>query len=317
MTSRKSHKRSVCTLLYFFAFLLMPSCTTQSRIIKKRVVLAPQKNKIAIDPPQITVWIHGTRLLRRPLYYRYFNGKPGIKHATQLPKQYNLTKIAQVLCSESRDMHAHEHFYSFGWSGKLNSTEREEAAFVLLKELHGLIERFTIVHNKQPHLRIIAHSHGGNLALNLAKVAKKCPEYSVLVNQLILLACPVQNQTCSYISDPIFRHIYALYSTLDIVQIIAPEMSYIVSTKSKKICKKLKIPPLSERRFQPHPKLAQVKIKINGHALWHADFVGTTFLKSLDAIIDEIDHWKKESPPLLCSTKQHLLAIYNYPYKIK
>ena len=39
-----------------------------------------------------------------------------------------------------------------------------------------------------------------------------------------MMACPVQAKTMECIKDPMFKRIYSLYSSLDFVQILAPQM---------------------------------------------------------------------------------------------
>jgi hypothetical protein len=63
------------------------------------------------------------------------------------------------------------YFYTFGWSGLLSQTNRRSEA---IRFYNALCEEITSFHKKgiDPKIRIICHSHGGNLAINLAAVQK-------------------------------------------------------------------------------------------------------------------------------------------------
>src|SRR5690606_21498756 len=114
---------------------------------------------------------------------------------------------------------------------------------------------------------IIAHSHGGNLALHMAKI-RTAPS-PLTVKSLILLACPVQEKTMHLIDTPMFQRIYSLYSSFDLVQVLAPQLRRSDLTKpyfakaSKGTQKKrgYKIPSFSSRLFPQHPHVIQAKIK--------------------------------------------------------
>lgn len=60
-------------------------------------------------------------------------------------------------------------FYSFGWSGCLSQRRRRVEAVRFYNELSEELERFD-QKGLKPKIRILCHSHGGNLALNLAGV---------------------------------------------------------------------------------------------------------------------------------------------------
>lgn len=61
------------------------------------------------------------------------------------------------------------YFYAFGWSGLLSQKDRMVEAVRLFNALCEELE--TLAHNGiVPKIRIICHSHGGNVALNLAPI---------------------------------------------------------------------------------------------------------------------------------------------------
>lgn len=297
-----------------------PGCLRRTHTVRRQLSISQEhfeKQDIhsALDQntqPTITIWIHGTRLLPRPIIRSYVYVEPGLHPITALDKCYHLRELAEALINTNPARFDREHFYAFGWSGKLNAQERETAAYNFYHELKHLIETYEQKYHVTPHIRIITHSHGGNVALNLAH--NKTPEdHALKIDELILLACPVQAKTKHYIRDRMFKKIYALYSSLDLLQILAPQFYYRVEMrKCKKRKQALKIPLFSSRLFSSMPNLSQIKIKMNGHAIIHTEFSSSHFTKILPVILDEIDAWHKEHPqyPFEHNTTERLLSIY-------
>jgi hypothetical protein len=70
------------------------------------------------------------------------------------------------------------------------------------------------------------------------------------------------------VKDPFFKKIYALYSTHDFVQVLAPQGL-----------------GFSGRHFPEHTTLRQAKVKINGKSPNHFDFVNPKFIQHLPGIL--------------------------------
>jgi hypothetical protein len=62
-------------------------------------------------------------------------------------------------------------FYAFGWSGLMSQTSRRYEAVRFYNAIQEELERLRL-QGIRPKIRIIAHSHGGNLSLNLAAIDK-------------------------------------------------------------------------------------------------------------------------------------------------
>jgi len=273
-------------------------------------------NQIDVCPeikvqPTITIWIHGTRLLPNPIFSAYMYSKPGLHPITVLDKTYHLRQLADAIIQADPERYPLDHFYAFGWSGKLSEQVRKDASAALHHQLLSLRQYYKNKHGVTPKIRLITHSHGGNIALHL--VDMKTPTNSLEIEELILMACPVQEKTMHNIQDPMFKKTYALYSSMDMLQILAPQFLcrvQIVGGKKKKT--ELKIPLLSSRRFEPDAKLAQIKIKINGRALCHTTFSSDAFMRLLPTIIDEINHWQHEEQQYRCDRPdtRRLMSIY-------
>ena len=146
--------------------------------------------------------------------------------------------------------------------------------------------------------RSITHSHGGNVALNLAAVDHTKSSWHI--NEAILLACPVQNKTKHLIDNQLFDRLYSLYSTTDTIQVIDPQGLYKKETApdSKGL--------FSQRIFPYHKKLIQAKIRINKHGVPHTNFTFCSFLKHLPALIDHLAEWEKQEP----HSKHEILQVH-------
>lgn len=139
------------------------------------------------------------------------------------------------------------HFYTFGWSGDLSRKSREQAAESFYKQLRTQIDEIKKSTNSSNiKVEILAHSHGGNVALNLAKVEEKLKQ-NLSIDKLILFGTPVQSETKKFVSSSIFKKIYNLYSRGDSIQLID-----MLSTKDFS----------SKRRFNDSENLIQVEVKV-------------------------------------------------------
>lgn len=291
--------------------LCIPSCT---HITKKKSlvhhVYCPKIGRIQTAPiatshnQPITIWIHGTRLLPQSMFKTFFQSKPGLHHYSEMESKYHLHRIAQILSSSDPIMFPEEYFYLFGWSGKLSFREREQSARTLYLDLKELRTAYKKIQGTEPTINILAHSHGGNVALLLEHV-KDPDDTSFFINNLILLATPVQTHTLHYCRAPLFGKIYSLYSFLDVLQVIDPQG----------LNRAIKAPLFSERIFPCHEKLAQVAIKINDRSIMHMEFILPTFLKRLPPAIKAINAWQSQSN-VWCNNwhaQDKCLCIYTKP----
>jgi hypothetical protein len=238
------------------------------------------------DREMITVWVHGTRLFQRPLPRKHFISEvPGLITANEIDANCHLRSIADTLCQADPVRFNLAKFYHFCWSGKLCFNERLCAAHDLYTALTNLLKHVKRRGRPLPKLRVIAHSHGGNVCLNLALINKKRPK-PIVIDELILLACPVQDQTKDLVKHPMFKRIYALYSALDIIQILDPQGFYKHKAHADTF--------FSKRQFAHQENLAQMKIKVDRRAIMHTEFSHTPFLHLLPSILDEIDAWQRE-----------------------
>lgn len=288
------------------------------RMKRKKVIVAQHTSKRHKKPifdspclPTLTIWIHGTRLLPSPIFRAYMYSPPGLNPISTLDTTYHLRQLADAIIQSDPKGYPLDHFYVFGWSGKLNALERAQEAEKLYSQLVTARNAYEQTYGIRPRIRIITHSHGGNIALQLARLKKQ--EDNLEIYELVLLACPVQKKTMHYLEDPMFGKVYSLYSSLDMLQILAPQFFYrIERKKGKKNDYESKIPCLSSRRFGPSPKLAQIKIKLNGRAIFHTKFTSAAFTRLLPHLLAEVDNWQLESQqyPHDKPDTRRLLSIY-------
>ncbi len=292
-------------IFLIIVFCIAPACTPKKHIKKVTFPRACIQHDTKNSAPPITVWIHGTRFIRRPLFYTFFNGIPSLRPIQEIDPNSNIFENAHTLHNVAPDLFSLETFYAFGWSGKLSTAIRQEAADRLYIELQRIVKEYKEKYHQDPIIRLITHSHGGTVALNLARVEKSPTDEPFTINELVLMGCPVQRATKQFIENDIFEHTCALYSGLDMVQILAPQITYtFYKTKKGHIRSRFHWPPFSNRQFQNHPKLAQVKVKINGRALFHSEFTSNRFVSILPHILHVLNschkHQQEFDTRLLC-----------------
>jgi len=271
--------------------LVIPGCGLRKKATLKRSVVLSQvpKQSASIEtgkPYPLTIWIHGTRLLPQGVFERFFYTEPGLHHYTFLDSQYKHHQIVRDIIASDPEYFVAEGFHIFGWSGKLSFQTRKQAAQSLYQELRSLRESYKERWSQEPIIRIISHSHGGNVALNLAAVKDPADE-TFMIEELILLACPVQKETASYICDPLFNHVYSLYSQFDMIQVLDPQGLYSGYPSRT-------IPTFSGRCFDCAGHVDQIQIMLDKHAAFHIDFIRSIFVQNLGLVLNTIKEWREQ-----------------------
>ncbi len=279
-------------ILLLFSFIFPLASCSQKKTIQKTVRVAKKSKPAQATSqsaiPRITVWIHGTKSWGNISDHIHATKHQGLAHHTTITESYRIGGVIQSLIASDPAQFPAEHFYVFGWSGKLSFDERMVESKKLQSALHLLVENYRIKYGIAPHLTLIAHSHGGNVALNLCHVYdEKDP---VIISQLILLACPVQHETKHLIAHDMFEKVYSLYSSADTLQVLDPQGMYLTEHNKKRHLE------FSDRRFPIYPNLRQVKLKINGHGIIHIGFITKSFIRMLPYILDEVEQWHLEAP---------------------
>lgn len=251
------------------------------------------KTKQLHTAPPITIWVHGTFFFPNYMLPKFFYCPTGLNLATDLDKSYHHRSIAETLAQADPERFPLETFYLFGWSSKLSFPAREEAAKQLYNELKKLIVEYKKKHGQKPVIRIITHSHGGNVALNMAQWFD--PNDEIKIKELILLACPVQERTKQLTQSTLFTNIVSLFSTLDAVQVLDPQGLYPQEIRDMQTqYDKEETPLFSQRAFQAAPNVMQAQIKLNERDIFHIEFMLQRFLQLLPTILDNIEQWQHE-----------------------
>jgi hypothetical protein len=82
---------------------------------------------------------------------------------------YPISKTYETILETIKPNKEKNHFYTFGWSGLFSQKRRRQESIRFYNALSEEIEKFK-EQGIQPKIRILAHSHGGNVALNFAGI---------------------------------------------------------------------------------------------------------------------------------------------------
>ena len=302
-------------LFLFFILISLSGCIHRRHIDKQKLHIdIPVKHDAITESsqtPPVTIWVHGTLIIYTPSYHKIFGTQECMLPVEAFPEGHHFRELAETIAQHDPEHFPLQEFYVFGWSGKLRQQEREKAAQALHEEIIAIQSNYEKKYGKKPVIRIIAHSHGGNVALSMAKI--KDAQHP-LIKSLILLACPVQERTKHLICTPMFHHVYSLYSSFDLVQIIAPQFrrlctKYECPDKQHKY--HYKIMPFSNRVFPTYSHLTQTKVKINDLPISHTKFSSKKFAALLPTILRKLDSWHEESLMNNTISKHKLLCVYN------
>lgn len=253
------------------------------------------------SPIAITIWVHGTRIGPSFVLRDFFYRRLGIVNALEYAPRYHAVHMARYFCQADPQAYQMENFYFWGWSGKLSRTARKNEARTLYQDILNLKQTYEQKYPGRPaYLRVISHSHGGNVVLNLSQVQDA--DKPLDIDEVILLSCPVQYATKEYVKSPHFKKIYSLYSS-DLYQII----------DWQRVCKDgysyLKMH--SNRRFQEVPNIRQAKLKIDGRFLFHIEFLFKRFIKHIPMLCRQIDEFY-ESLCVDMRKREKLLHVRNH-----
>lgn len=122
-------------------------------------------------------------------------------------------KISQYAGNQPSD-----EYYAFGWSGLVSHKLRYLEATILYEQLTEVVKKLK-AQGKNPKVRVISYSHGGNLSIQLGAVhVTKAPSNQITIDELFLNGTPVQIETDYLINSPVFKRVYNIYSKADGVQ---------------------------------------------------------------------------------------------------
>lgn len=146
--------------------------------------------------------------------------------------------------------------YAYGWSGLLNQHERRLAAVELYNRLIGLYEDFRLK-GDTPRFRLICHSHGGNVGLNLAAVheaSEGSKQATFIIDELIMYATPIQQETERFCFSSFFKKVFNIYSENDVIQ-----SADFISTSTRLCSRRIEVKNYPELDAS---RLAQIQITV-------------------------------------------------------
>jgi hypothetical protein len=116
-------------------------------------------------------------------------------------------------------------WFTFGWSGLMSEQERWDATVELYEAL-ALIHAEALGRGVTPQIHLYAHSHGGQLPLQLPLIRKERNDKHLIIDRLVLTAVPLFRQNTRNLlvtTDdhvPMFRAVWNLYAPGDFAQTI-------------------------------------------------------------------------------------------------
>lgn len=130
---------------------------------------------------------------------------------------YHLIQAYDELAQQVQSSDEVRKYALFGWSGLLSHQARKEAAALFYDQLCDYRDSLKKEYGVDPIIRIIAHSHGGNVGLLLADREKIC-QRGLTIETLFMLGTPIQCETAPLIESLLFKRIVLGYSNGDNVQ---------------------------------------------------------------------------------------------------
>ncbi len=253
---------------------------------------------VEIPMSHLTVFIHGTlppKALRSlSKIERFFRCPKGLTSLADFPDSHTKDILMSLSTHYPQEFPA-DHCYAFGWSGILSSQARKKAAQELYEQLLPLIAQ-----DDSPHLTLLTHSHGGNVALYLDHIVPNTASDQFKIAQLILLACPVQTETAHAINSTLFTDVYSLHSHHDLLQVIDPQgvhtfIEYLNTKGLEFTMNNLKQlgPLFSERHFPADSKVKQLNVRHHYRELLHIEFLLPQFMKALPSLVAKLKNHPK------------------------
>lgn len=152
------------------------------------------------------------------------------------------------------------HPYTFGWDGALSLDHRKEESRKLLVGLRSLIEKYRKLYPAdQVRVQILAHSHGGNVALHMVDWIDE--KISFTVSELLLFGTPIHGETSHHVDASFFEQVYNFHSSGDFIQI-----ADIVSTKKYQPARVFK-----QDSIITSPKVKQILVEVGSYNPNHSE----------------------------------------------
>lgn len=237
----------IVPLLFFEYFIVSNHTTTQDH--------------------SITIFVHGTYLMRKVLQYspcrQLMYCPQGLTLAKDLPSHYHFSKVAHGCVACDKNLYSVDQFYVFGWESEhVSDAVRNRSAKILVEQMYEVIVDYYIRHNVIPKVRLIGYSHGGNVILHTANYIPLYADMQDIDIEVWLFGTPVQVINHDLVNSDCFKDVYSIYSKKDIVQTLDPQ-----GLRHRKLTKNHF---WSGRTFCENSRSIQVDFTVNGQAINHS-----------------------------------------------
>lgn len=215
----------------------------------------------------ITIFVHGTYLMRKVLQYspcrQLMYCPQGLTLVKHLPENYHFHKIALGCIACDNNSYSIDQFYVFGWESEHVSDQiRNKAAKILVEQIYEVVVDYYMRYNLIPKIRLIGFSHGGNVVLHTANHLPLYADMQDIEIEAWLFGTPVQMINHDLVNSDYFKAIYSIYSKKDIVQVIDPQ-----GLRNRELTKNNF---WSSRTFSKNSRCIQVDFTVNGKYIGHA-----------------------------------------------
>lgn len=292
--SEKIDKKGEMRMKKLFIILLSASAclslTAHDRVAVKLYGETAKKEQ-KTNNHYVTIWVHGLKLFGKN------KSGLGLYHSSEFIRRNSLARVMRALKTSYTDQFSVDHVYGFVWSAEFSLKGRDKAAKDLNAALEKLSHQFHFGSAGAPKLRLIGFSEGANVVLSLAK-QKHDSVY--VVDELVLLAGPVQYSTAYLVHDQLFQRVFNMYSTGDYVQLISPQAIYDLDFTN---------PILTTRRFADAPNLIQATMRTNGHTMGHFGFNSPKFVVMINPVIELMNQWIDEKQTKK-TDKYYIVTVY-------
>jgi hypothetical protein len=205
----------------------------------------------------------------------------GIAHSDD----YKFAIYPIALAFDSLHISSNKKLYaSFGWTGILHDELRTLASQELYAQLCGWKDS-VIAQGDEPRVHLVAHSHGGNVALKLAGLENSLKR-GLSIETLVMWGTPIQEETIYFAESPFFKTIINCYSPYDIIQ-----MGDAFSTKNGRSKQRLhdKIDCASIQKKHLNSRRVDIELQVNGSSI-SVDHANLWILGKSQSLSVEINH---------------------------
>lgn len=129
---------------------------------------------------------------------------------------YLFVPAYDMIAQATHRNHVEDAYFLFGHLGLLSREYRRQVAEELYQSLSDTVAQF-LKKYWSVTVTLVVHSHGGGIALNLARAEQKYKR-GLVVDNLIMFGTPIQEVTAFQIHDPLFKRVINCYSDGDWVQ---------------------------------------------------------------------------------------------------